>query len=543
MSKVAAYLQEHIQGRVSTNTAVLKAASIDGSILTFTPEMVIYPKITNDIRKVARFSWQLAEKGHILPLTARGYGNDQTGAAIGAGAVIILPTYMNSVFEFDPKQKLVRVQPGVNAKALNDALLLQGVSIPSLSSSPANSTVGGAVANGARDVFSGQYGGISEWTHQLEVILSSGDVLQTGRISRHELSKKKGKQTFEGEIYRSIDTLIEDNKQMIDEKLGGTTPDNAGYSSIAKVKRHDGSFDLTPLIVGSQGTLGIISEMIMKVEFMSSHKGVVLASFDSHEAARDSIDHLKELRPSSLEYFDSTLFTIASAQGKKYDFNKEPGDSSKWVVLAIFDDFNDRANTKKLKKATKLLESTASSITTETNEEASELTAVRDVTSYLLTPSEKDLFAPALFDGIYMPGERFEDFSKSVATLATKHGVTLPLYRRELEGIVFTRPLLHTNKVGDKQKLFKLLGEYSQLVVQCGGSLIAQDGEGRIKAHFSFDALDEDVIALFDAIKKVFDPYGLLNPGVKQPGELRDVMSHLRTDFDTTSNATHLVSF
>ena len=82
MSKVAAYLQEHILGEVTTNPAILDAMSRDGGVLHLMPEMVIYPRVTNDIRKVARFAWQLAEKGHVLPVTVRGAGSDTTGAAI-----------------------------------------------------------------------------------------------------------------------------------------------------------------------------------------------------------------------------------------------------------------------------------------------------------------------------------------------------------------------------------------------------------------------------------------------------------------------------
>ncbi|HMH69946.1 MAG TPA: FAD-binding oxidoreductase [Candidatus Saccharimonadales bacterium] len=143
MSKVAMYLQEHISGEVVTNAALLGAMSRDGSVLEIAPEMVVYPRTTNDIRKVARFAWQLAEKGHMLPLTARGSGTDQTGAAIGKGIILSLPAHMNAILEFDAKQKLVRVQPGINAKALNDALLLHGVGIPSMPYSAAYSTVGG----------------------------------------------------------------------------------------------------------------------------------------------------------------------------------------------------------------------------------------------------------------------------------------------------------------------------------------------------------------------------------------------------------------
>lgn len=542
MSKVAAYLQEHIQGKVSTNTATLKAASTDGSILSILPEMVIYPRVTNDIRKITRFAWQLAEKGHVLPLTARGYGTDQTGAAIGEGAVIVLPTYMHRIFEFDSKQKLVRIQPGISLSTLNDALKLHGVAIPAFSAM-AESTVGGAVANNARGPLSGRYGSAGDWVHQLEVVLASGDVLQTSRLSKRELNKKKGLQTLEGEVYRTIDSLIEDNRQLMDSKLTDDGMNNVGYSAITKVKHKDGSFDLTPLFTGSQGTLGVISEMIMKVDFVSVHKAVAVMTFTDAQAARDAIDQLTKLQPTFLEYFDSALFTIAAAQGKSYDFYNKSKLPVKAVVLVGFDDFNERANTRNLKKIPKLLPKEGMEIVTAEDEDADDLLAVRDVTSYLLTPSEKDLYAPALFDGAYVPQARFEEFAKALTALTAKHGIVLPLYRRELEGTIFTRPLLHLHKVGDKQKIFKLLDEYSQLITEYGGYLIAQDGEGRVKSRFAYAMLDDDIINLFAAIKHVFDPYGILNPGVKQTNELRQLVSHLRTDFDDISNVHRLSSY
>src|SRR3954469_4279382 len=115
MSKVASYLQEHILGEVSTNPAILTAMSHDGSVLEIKPEMGVYPRVTSDVRKVARFAWQLAEKGHVLPITSRGYGTDETGAAIGKGIIVSFPAHMNRLFEFDAKQKMIRLQPGVNA--------------------------------------------------------------------------------------------------------------------------------------------------------------------------------------------------------------------------------------------------------------------------------------------------------------------------------------------------------------------------------------------------------------------------------------------
>src|SRR5690606_3006343 len=135
---------------------------------------------------------------------------------IGPGIILSMPAHMNRIFEYEPKQRLVRLQPGVNASALSSALALQGVRIPALPISSFYSTVGGAVANNSSSVISGKYGAMNEWVDRLEVVLASGEVIQTGRISKRELSRKKGLGTLEGDIYRAIDSLIEDNKELID---------------------------------------------------------------------------------------------------------------------------------------------------------------------------------------------------------------------------------------------------------------------------------------------------------------------------------------
>ena len=529
MSKVATYLQEHIQGEVSTNAEVLTALSTDGSILTIAPEIAVYPRVTSDIRKVTRFAWQLAEKGHILPITARGMGTDQTGGAIGKGITVILPAHMNRIFELDAKQKLIRLQPGVQAKAVNDALLLHGQSIQPLTG--ANGTVGGAVAKDSSAPTSGKYGSIKTWVGQLEVVLANGDILQTERINKRELNRRKGLQTFEGEIYRALDGLITDHQQLINEKIASDIRDNTGYSAIAEVKQKDGSFDLTPLFLGSQGTLGIISEMILKTDFRSAHQGVAVLSFASGEAARDAADQLRSLEPTYLEYFDGGFFEVAATAGKSYDFYKQSDFIPQAVLLIGFDDFSERHNLKKLKKIEKLFSTEGVQVIGAVGEDADELLAIRKVTSYVAMPSTKGTSAPPLFDGAYLPAERFEDFVATVQALGTKHSTTLPIHYRALENLVFIRPILHLHKVGDKQKIFKMLDEYATLIDQYGGHLVGDGGEGRVKATFAYKHLDQDVLDLFTSIKAIFDPYGILNPGVKQSTEIRQLVSQLRPDY------------
>lgn len=540
MSKIAAYLREHIAGEVTTDEAVRAALSTDMSVLTITPEMVVYPRTTNDIRKVARFAWQLAEKGHVLPITARGRGTDQTAAAIGKGVVLVTPAHMNRIFEYDSKQKLVRLQPGVTGSELQSALSLHGAGVPALPLSAAYSTIGGAVANNATGPLSGKFGSMESWISQLEVVLSNGDVLQTQRVNKRELSRLKGMQTFEGEIYRSIDNLIEDNKQLIDEKLDTGIRDNVGYSSITQVKRSDGSFDLTPLIVGSQGTLGIVSEMIIKAEFMSLRHAVAVLSFANHETARDVLDQLRALAPTYLEYYDGELFAEAQAAGRSYEFYKQALSQSavEAVVLVGFEEFNERSRAHKLKRVLKLIGDSAA-VTVSNDENSDELLAIREVTAFGLRPEGRGVSAPPLLEGAYIPPERFEDFTVALKALADKHHVRLPLHGRALDNVYYARPQLELRKVGDKQKIFKLLDEYASLVDHHGGHIIGEAGEGRLKARFAYANLDDDVLQLFAEVKAIFDPYGILNPGVKQASELKQLVSQLRTDYDTGTLASY----
>ncbi|MDB5177757.1 MAG: hypothetical protein JWO61_140, partial [Candidatus Saccharibacteria bacterium] len=301
MSKVTKYLNEHILGEVVTEPAIRARFSTDMSVLTMTPEMVIYPRVTNDIRKVTRFAWQLAEKGHILPLTARGGGTDDTGGAIGKGAIIALSAHMNRIFEYDTKQRLLRLQPGANAGAVQDALSLQGATIPALHDDARYTTIGGAIAYNSQVLSPGKNSTTEPWVYQLEVVLANGDILQTERLSKRELNKRKGTSGFEGDIYRKLDALIDDNKALIEEKLYDSN-DNVGYSQIRDVKLKDGSFDLTPLMAGSQGTLGIISEMIIKTDFSHDSPLVGVLTFSESNDARDAVDSIAKTNPSSLEY-------------------------------------------------------------------------------------------------------------------------------------------------------------------------------------------------------------------------------------------------
>jgi FAD/FMN-containing dehydrogenase len=528
MSKLAAYLRGHLTGEVMTRDDIRDELSTDGGVLRLKPDMVIYPRNTNDIRKVLRFTWQLAEKNHILPVTVRGGGTDTTGAAIGKGISLVTTAHMHEVYEYDAKQKLVRLQPGATVTALQNALNLQGTSIPTLADAPLVSTVGGAVADATAGRFGGKYGTIDRAVEQLEVVLANGDVIQTGRINKRELSRRKGLQSFEGDLYRGIDGIIDEYGDVLDTLAAN---DATGYNTIADVKQKDGSFDLTPLFVGSQGTLGVISEMIMRSEFRSSHLTVGALVFVEAEMARDALDQLYAMSPAFVEYFDAALFDRAAAQGCTFSWYAQVAEqfTPASVVIFGFDDFNTKHREKICKRIQKAYGNREDiGVVMADADKAPDIVAALDVATYTKMPDHKDMMAPTVFDGFHVPTARLEDFMNALGELGARDHVALPLSGHAMTNIYTVHPTLELHRVSDKQRLFKLLDDLAKLVHEHGGTMVAEGGEGRLKARAVYAQLDDKVVEMYTAVRKVCDPFGTLNPGVKQANELRELVGMLR---------------
>ena len=532
MSKISQYLNEHLLGEATTNESVLNRFSRDGSVLSIKPEMIVSPRVTNDIRKVARFTWQLAEKGHVMPITVRGGGTDQTGASIGKGIVINMASHLNHIIfaSGKGKEQFVHVQPGANFKAVNDALKTQDLSVPVYPASYAYSTIGGAVANNAGGLLSGKYGLVGDWVTRLEVVLANGDLIETRRINKKELDKKKGLQTFEGDLYRKIDGLIEDNHDAINNKIANYERDNTGYPGIAKVKQRDGSFDLTPLFIGSQGTLGIISEIVMKTEGYEGEESVVLASFASSEVARDAADSLVSLQPAELDYIDGKMYENARKDhGKKYIFTSEEIGA---VLFISFNDSNERARKKQIKNALKKLSKVEATIFTSDSYSLDDLYAARDVSMLLAQPETKGDSMPSLIDGAAIPATRREEFIALFDELAKKHHVETSLMIQWLDGVVRARFPMQLHQVSDKQRVLKFIHDYVELVIKCDGGIVAESGEGRLKAVSAYEQTDEDVMSLYKEIRETFDSFGTLNPGVKQATDVRELIGALNPEFN-----------
>jgi len=533
MSKVAHYLQEHLVGEVMTSADARRYFATDASILTMLPAVVVYPRSESDVRKVARFTWQLAERGRVIPITARGSGTDQAGAALGSGIMLAFPAHMHRILELDNKSGVVVVEPGTNYGRLQQTLHTHERFLPPFPASLEYSTIGGAVANNASGEKSVKYGSTREFVKSLRVVLANGEVIQTSRQSKRELNKKLGLATFEGEIYRALDALLDENQATVDKLRLGVTKNSAGYY-LSDVKRSDGSLDLTPLFVGSQGTLGIITEITLETEQYNPTTSLLVAGFDDLEKAQAAVLDLRDMSemPSAIEMVDDQLLTIVDRINPNLLKDVLPKPFPRVVLLVEFDNPGERAQKKLTKKARKVLEHHATNVYIELEPlKQEELWKIRHASATAIAHGDGGAKAlPLIEDGV-VPPERLREYLEGVYQMFQRNHLEAAVWGHARDGNLHMQPFLDLAQVGDRQRAFRLLDEYYNLVISLGGSTTGEHGDGRLRAPYLQKLYGPEGYALLAKVKQIFDPYGTLNPGVKMNANLETVKQMLRSNY------------
>lgn len=539
MNKVAHYLQQHLVGEVLTSPEVVNYFSYDESIFTIKPLLVVHPRNENDLRKAARFSWQLAERGRVVPITMRGKGTDQTGAALGNGIILSTPAHMNKIIELDPKSGAVTAQSGVNVAKLQQTLHTHGRYLPAVSDSAEYTTVGGAVANNDAGRNAYKYGPLREHTTGMRVVLANGELIRTSRLSKRELNKKLGLASFEGQIYRELDKIIEDSEETIQALSNLGDRSNVGYA-IADVKLKDGSFDLTPLFVGSQSTLGLISEATFEAQVYDPSFQIVVAKFSSLEKAFAAVNEINAMKksPATVDFIDKTVVDHVRKVNPsvlKKTLDKETPEITLFIGL-------DEGVSKRAKKSiVKLLDNYQADIVEVAAEDQDAWEALRESVLFMLNYEEGAARALPLVNDAYVPVVKLATFiEKARALLSERGSSSFAFWGQAGSGVVQAMPLFDISQVGDRQRMFKLLDEYYSLVADMGGSVAAASAEGRLRASQSYKVLTQDMLELMQRIKKVFDPFNTLNPGVKVGVDIDNLKSAVRSSYQLHHQHSHL---
>ncbi|MBP5675343.1 FAD-binding oxidoreductase [Candidatus Saccharibacteria bacterium] len=522
MNKITKYLNQHINGQVFDRPSILRAYSRDKSVIEVNPRLVAIPYDTDDIQFLLRFANDIAKKGFKLPVAVRGSGQSKTGACLSEGMVISTEK-LNKVQEVDEHDRLVRVQAGVTLEKLNAVLAAYNLCLPVKADE--NETIGGLISTFPTDPFAKKYGSIFYFVDRLEAVLSNGELVQTISYTKSGLKNAQKPDNLEGKVYRELDELIDKEKDLIDN-FGNMVHSRAGYSMITQVKKDDGrTFDLLPLFFGAEGTLGVITEVILRVEPIPRAGKNVLAEFPTLDKATEYMKKVSTLDPATLDVFDARIFKIAASHGKNLGL-LEPIPEKGYYVLVNFKDSFLTAG-KKLRQCLGI-GANATSITAETDINADDFKEIYTLVDCYLN-DENSMERPSLVDEFSVDPDNLVKFVKELSKIEKALSQELPLFGSFATSVYTVRPDFDLSDVAERKRAMQFLRYFGKIIKECGGSFTGGRSEGRVKGLVSTSEMSKREAELYRNVKKIFDPNDYMNPETKLGANFADVVRHLRT--------------
>lgn len=529
-------LQTKLLGYATEAPEVRTHLATDQSPFQIEPTTVVYPANTADVRKTVQQAWERAGAGRPTAITVRGLGAGLSGGALGPDVVLATTAQLNKIIRLD--HDTVTVQPGMSFRTLEQTLYTHNRWLPALPASSDYTTVGAAIATDQSGITGLKYGSIRRWVKKLKVVLADGSLVVAERISARELNRRKGYNTFEGEVYRHVDSVLLDNADLIANHMPNL-PSNASGYALSKVKGKDGSFDLSQLIIGSGGTLGIVTEATLQTSAYNPRTSLVVGYFESSYQALEAVARLRGLKPSTLEFADRQLMEAVTATHPGYLDGLLPGDASYCALLVQFDQFSQLAQRLATSRAERIIRRHHGKVRTATDPvEQVALWKLRTAAGlYVEAPSGSRRAVPGL-DGAIVPVDRVGELLEKTVKLLKKYELTSPAWGHVGSGHLAFWPQLDLSKRKDADKWQHLTRDYADLVAKLGGAAMAATGDG-VGTPGLEHTYGHELAAVMAAVKQAMDPHGVFAPYQKTVADAAFAREHMRSSYGNLHHHAH----
>ena len=483
------------------------AYSIDASIYKFTPRVITLPEAADDVATILAVAREYG-----VPVTARSGGTNLTGSAIGEG-IILDTSRMRRLVEVDPGRRLARVEPGMVYAELNRQLAASGLWFAPDPSSGEMCKLGGMLANNSAGPHTLKYGAVKDNTISMDVMLADGSRLtaKSYQLGGGELSRLTEAQPWVAGLIR----LVTENRRLIEARRPTVSKNSTGYNLFALADGlAQGRLDLHQLFIGSEGTLGVTLEATLMLTPRPDQTVTALFFFDRLDEVAHAVNDLLSLGPSALEMLDGCTLDLIG----RVKYAVPAGAQA--MLLAEFD---EEAAPHRIALESGALATFAGRyrlsepprIATEPEAQV-ELWAARKAiypTLYRYDAKKKPInFA----DDVVVTPDRLPELIGYLRRLFDERGVTVAIYGHIGNGNAHVNPLLDLNAPADVETMVRLAKEIHTTVIErFGGSICGEHGDGRVRAGFVRAYYGEELYRLFVEVKRLVDPAGLLNPGVK----------------------------
>ncbi|MFC4438395.1 MULTISPECIES: FAD-binding and (Fe-S)-binding domain-containing protein [Natrialbaceae] len=561
-SALEADLRERCAGDVRFDEYTRVLYATDGSIYGAQPAGVVFPQDTDDVQTAVRVANE-----HGAPVIPRGAGSSLAGQAVGPGCVVLdLSRHMDDTLEIDPDRRRAVVQPGVVQDHLDAALEPHGLKFAPDPASSNRATIGGGIGNNSTGAHSVRYGITDAYVDECEVVLADGSLIRTRDVvlDSPEWERIVEKDDREAAIYRAVRAVVEDNAEEIEDRYPELKRTVSGYN-LQKVIRTDPEgnriINLSKLIVGAEGTLGVVVEATLSLVTRPEETALVVCCYDDLLEALAAVPRALECEASAVELMDSEVFRLAAESTEYAEYAEPIPEGTDAALMLEFDSevFSDLPGAIDAATTELVAEGAAfDSIEAFSPEKRNRLWKLRKAAIPLLMGMDGDPKPYPFVEDASVPPAELAEYVAGFQEILEDHETTAAYFAHAGAGTLHIRPVLNLKSEDGIETMRSIAEDVTSLALEHNGSFSGEHGDGLARTEFNPKLYGPNLWEAFKEVKSAFDPDWRMNPGkvvYREDEDGRtDMRDHLRygadyasleprtsLDFDDEGSFSHLV--
>ena len=500
-----------IKGQYRDDSRARAAYAEGAGIYRILPRAVCLPRDEADLVRLVSWATDLG-----IALIPRGAGSAMGGGNVGEGVIVDLTQLSDMRLQVEAGARQAVASAGVTLGQLNEAAAAHGLRLPPDPSSGAWATLGGMVSTNAAGPRSVRYGSVRQWIESVVLVTADGE-----SVTLRRGTPRPGSSAIHRFNQDAAPAILQASAQ-IESRFPHTRKNSSGYALDAFVR----SGDVLDLVIGSEGTLGIITQMEWRLDHMPAHRAGLRASVRSIDSLSEAVRAILPCQPSAVELLDRTFLDLLAGNplgGAAFRFSEAE------AVLLIELERDDPGSLREaLQLATARLRPIAHAVDTAFTAEAAErLWSIRRAASPILAALPEQRRSLQVIEDACVPIEQMGRYLRFVRQASAARGLPVVMFGHAGDGHVHVNLLPDTHRAGWERAVAELLEEVTECVVELGGTPSGEHGDGRLRAHLLDRVYGPDIVSLFRLVKNSFDPGGILNPGVILPSD-RPAISRLK---------------
>ncbi len=530
-------LKRGMRGEVRSDRYNRLLYATDASLYQMEPVCVVFPTSTEDVQHVL----QVAARAR-LPIMPRGGGTGLSGQTVNHAIVLDFSRAMSNVLEFNAEEQWVRAQPGIVLSELNKQAARHGLLYGIDPSTQNRATIGGGVGNNSCGAHSIVYGKTIDNVLSVEAVLADASLASFSEVDGAELDAKFDIPGLEGQIYRDLRRLGVEHAEEIERRFAKIPRRVSGYN-LDDFVRDSGPMDVARMVVGSEGTLAVVTEAKLNLHKLPKFKGLAAVHFRTLVEAAEGTVATLEHPVASIELIDSVIVGRCRAHsGFRHLADFVEGEPGGILLIEMAGDTADEVTSKLDGLKTDLDRKNLGYYTFKTTDAAAQrdIWRMREAGQGLITSVRGPLKASTFVEDAAVAPEKLPEYIKRFQEIVASNDTEAAYYGHASVGCLHIRPMVNPKTSQGLDRMEKIALEVADLVLEFGGSLSGEHGDGIVRGVFTQHMFGPSLTNAFREVKRTFDPDNLLNPGkiFDTPGFRENL--RLEPDAKTWEPVTHL---